>query len=113
MRLPIPEQPWQSSSCTTQPVRTSVIPPPPSSSGSMNEVSPSAAALWKTSHGVSMSASSTAGEIGRISRAAKSRQTRRISSCSGVRSNGVPAVGVLAMGGTVPAVSRGGVARSR
>ena len=51
MRLPIPEQPWQSSSCTTQPVRTSVIPPPPSSSGIMNEVSPRPAALCKISHG--------------------------------------------------------------
>ena len=40
IRLPIPEQPWQSSSCTRQPVNASVSPPPPSSSGSMNDVSP-------------------------------------------------------------------------
>ena len=41
----MPEQPWHSSSCTRQPVKTSVSPPPPSASGSMNDVSPIAAAL--------------------------------------------------------------------
>ena len=87
IRLPIPEQPWHSSSCTRQPVNASVSPPPPSSSGSMNDVSPMPAALCHSSHGTSVSASSTAAAAGRISRAAKSRQTRWISSCSGVSSN--------------------------
>ena len=86
IRLPMPEQPWHSSSWTRQPVKTSVSPPPPSASGSMNDVSPIAAALCHVSHGVSVSASSTAAAIGRISRAAKSRQTRWISSCSSVSS---------------------------
>ena len=86
MRLPMPEQPWHSSSCTRQPVKTSVSPPPPNSSGSMNDVRPIAAALSHRSQGVSVSASSTAAAAGRISRAAKSRQTRWISSCSGVSS---------------------------
>ena len=44
-------------------------------SGSMNEVSPSPAALRHSSQGTSTSASSTASEAGRISRAANSRQT--------------------------------------
>src|SRR5918997_280298 len=87
MRLPMPAQPWHNSSCTRQPVSASVSPPPPSSSGSMNAVRPMPAALCHRSHGVSVSASSTAAAAGRISRAAKSRQTRRISSCSGVSSN--------------------------
>ncbi len=82
----MPAQPWASSSWTMQPVRQSVIPAPPTASGSMNEVSPSAAALCHTPHGTSVSASSTSSDTGRISRAAKSRQTRRISSCSGVMS---------------------------
>ena len=43
------------------------MPPPPYSSGSMNDVSPSAAALYQISHGISVSASSTASAIGRIS----------------------------------------------
>src|SRR5919108_5697864 len=78
-----------------QPVRQSVIPPPPSPSGSMKEVNPTSAALFHTSLGSSVSASSTAWETGRISRAAKSRQTRRISRCSGVISNG--ALGIKAL----------------
>jgi hypothetical protein len=86
IRFPMPEQPWHSSSCTRQPVKTSVRPPPPTASGSMNDVRPIAAALCHRSHGVSVSASSTAAAAGRISRAAKSRQTRWISSCSGVSS---------------------------
>ena len=36
----MPAQPQFSSSCTMQPVSTSSIPPPPTSSGSMNEVRP-------------------------------------------------------------------------
>ena len=52
-RLPIPAQPWESSSCTRQPVRQSVRPPPPSASGSMNEVSPSSAAAAHSSAGCS------------------------------------------------------------
>ena len=82
----MPEQPWQSSSWTRQPVNASVSPPPPSSSGSMNDVSPIAAALCHVSHGTCVSASSTSAATGRISRAAKSRQTRWISSCSWVSS---------------------------
>ena len=84
----MPAQPCESSSCTMQPVRQSVIPPPPSSSGSMNEVKPISAALFHSSRGTSTSASSTARDTGLISRAAKSRQTRWISRCSGVISNG-------------------------
>ena len=86
IRLPMPEQPWHSSSWTRQPVKASVRPPPPSSSGSMNDVRPIAAALCHVSHGTSVSASSTSAATGRISRAAKSRQTRWISSCSCVSS---------------------------
>ena len=74
-RLPIPEQPRQSSSWTMQPVRQSVMPPPPYSSGSMNDVSPSPAALCQTSHGDLDVGLVDGGEIGRISRAAKSRQS--------------------------------------
>ena len=87
-RLPIPEQPQQSSSWTMQPVRQSVMPPPPYSSGSMNEVIPTSAALYQTSHGISVSASSTAWEIGRISRCANSRQSAWISRCSSDNPNG-------------------------
>ena len=54
----------------------------------MNEVRPISAARCQTSAGTSVSASSTASETGRISFAAKSRHSRRISSCSGVISNG-------------------------
>ena len=54
----------------------------------MNEVRPSAAALYQTSQGVSVSASSTSAAIGRISRSANSRQTSRISRCSGVSPKG-------------------------
>src|SRR5919108_6143869 len=79
-----------------QPVRQSVIPPPPSPSGSMKEVNPTSAALFHTSLGSSVSDSSTACEMGRISRAAKSRQTRWISRCSGVISNG--GLGIKARG---------------
>ena len=46
-----PGQPWQSSSCTRQPVSASVIPPPPSYSGSMKTVSPIPAALCHVSIG--------------------------------------------------------------
>src|ERR1700744_6731883 len=53
----------------------------------MNEVSPSAEALRQISRGSSVSASSTASEMGRISRAAKSRHTRWISRCSSVSSS--------------------------
>src|SRR6201999_4501423 len=53
----------------------------------MNEVSPSAVALPQISRGSSVSASSTASEMGRISRAANSRQTRWISRCSSVSSS--------------------------
>ena len=84
----MPAQPYESSSWTMHPVRQSVMPPPPSDSGSMNEVSPMAAARCQISQGTSVSASSTASATGRISLAAKSRQTRLISSCSGVISNG-------------------------
>ena len=45
-RFPIPAQPQFSSSWTMQPVRTSATPPPPTSSGSMNDVSPTSAARW-------------------------------------------------------------------
>ena len=96
IRLPIPAQPRQSSSWTTTPVTQSVSPPPPTSSGSMKEVSPSAAALYQTSHGVSVSASSTSAAIGRISRSANSRQTSRISRCSGVSPKGSKAVSLTA-----------------
>ncbi len=51
IRLPMPEQPWESSSWTRQPVNASVSPPPPSSSGSMNDVSPIDAALCHVSSG--------------------------------------------------------------
>ena len=78
-----------------QPVRQSVIPPPPTSSGSMNEVRPMAAAFSHTALGSSVSASSTASETGRISRAAKSRHTRWISRCSGVMSKGSTQSGKL------------------
>ena len=88
-RLPIPAQPWESSSCTRQPVRQSVRPPPPSASGSMKEVSPSSAAAAHSSAGCSVSASSTARETGRISRAANSRQTRWISRCSSESAGGI------------------------
>src|ERR1700753_1840305 len=70
-----------------QPVRQSVMPAPPYSSGSMKEVSPSPAALAHSSRGSSVSASSTAREIGRISLAAKSRQTCWMSRCSSVSSS--------------------------
>src|ERR1700749_1997788 len=53
----------------------------------MNEVNPSAVALPQISRGSSVSASSTAREMGRISRAAKSRHTRWISRCSSVSSS--------------------------
>jgi hypothetical protein len=99
IRFPIPAQPYESSSCTMQAVRQSVMLPPPSRSGSMNEVNPTSAARFQTSLGSSVSASSTASEIGRISFAAKSRQVRRISSCSGLISNG--ARGRRVSGGTV------------
>ena len=91
IRLPIPAQPQDSSSWTMQPVSRSVRPPPPNSSGSMNEVRPREAALYQTSQGVSTSASSTAREIGRISFCANSRQTAWISRCSGVNSMMAPA----------------------
>ncbi len=45
IRLPIPLQPCESSSCTMHEVRQSVIPAPPYSSGSMNEVRPSSGGL--------------------------------------------------------------------
>ena len=82
-----------------QPVSTSPIPPPPTSSGSMNEVSPTSAALCTTSTGETVSASSTSAAIGLISARAKSRASAWISRCSSVRSGFVgaaPAMGRLA-----------------
>ena len=86
IRLPIPAHPCESSSWTMQAVRQSVIPSPPYSAGTMNDVRPSVAALRQIAHGTSVSASSTARDTGRISFAANSRQSRWISSCSSFRS---------------------------
>src|SRR4051794_33140543 len=79
----------------------------------MNDVSPSPAALCQSSQGTSTSASSTAADTGRISRAAKSRHTRRISSCSGLRSNGVPVASGLAIGAPYPPRARRATSRER
>jgi hypothetical protein len=48
----------------------------------MKDVIPTWAALYQTSQGISVSASSTDCEIGRISRCANSRQSAWISRCS-------------------------------
>jgi hypothetical protein len=62
----------------------------------MNDVRPREAALYQTSQGVSVSASSTSAAIGRISRSANSRQTSRISRCSGVNPKGSKATSLTA-----------------
>ena len=93
-RFPIPAQPQFSSSWTMQPVRTSATPPPPTSSGSMNDVSPTSAARCTTSTGQCVSRSSTSAATGRISARANSAASAWISRCSSVRS----AVGEAACG---------------
>ena len=84
MRLPIPAQPQQSSSWTRHSrdavghAAAAVL------LGEHEGRQPSSAALYQTSQGISCPPRRRRREIGRISRSANSRQTSRISRCSGV-----------------------------
>ena len=104
----MPEQPQQSSSWTRHCVAMSVMPPPPYSSGSMYDVMPSSAALCQISQGISVSASSTASEMGRISFSANSRQSAWMSRCSRgeVEELGLKHVSILPERGQRLSVSR-------
>ncbi len=92
----MPRPPAHSSSWTRHCVKTSVKPPPGYSSGSMNPVMPTSAALRHRSQGVSVSASSTARARGLISSRAKARVSSTMSRCSAV--SGASSVGRSDMG---------------